>query len=137
MAIMRLDNIGVAVHDVERIAQFFETDLGLPTELNLAAEPPSAQVTVGAQYLYVFQVTASTSAALRQPALNTNPPGVDHLSFTVDNIDVTYSELLERGVVFDGPPVAEEAWGLRLAGFQDPEGNRYYLVQSMRAEDCR
>lgn len=131
MAIMRLDNIGVAVHDVQRVAHFFETEVGLPTELDLASTPPSAQVTVGVQYLYIFQVGSSAPAAVRKPELVTNPPGVDHISFTVDDLDATYSEFQERGVDFDGPPAREEAWGLRVAGFQDPEGNRYYLVQNL------
>lgn len=131
MGIERLDNIGVAVRDVERLATFFSTQVGLPVELDLDGKPPSAQVTIGPQYLYVFQVTSDADQAERHPDLVGNPPGIDHVSLTVDDVDRVYGELRDRGVIFDGEPVTEPAWNIRLAGFRDPEGNRYYLVQSL------
>ncbi|WP_378730063.1 VOC family protein [Nocardia brasiliensis] len=133
MAIQRLDNIGVAVRDVERVARFFADQVGLPTELDLAGEPPSAQVSVGEQYLYLFRTTDTAGPTKRLPDLVGNPQGLDHVSFTVDDVDRTYAELVERGVAFDAEPATEQAWNIRLAGFADPEGNRYYLVQSLSA----
>ncbi|MYW90044.1 VOC family protein [Amycolatopsis rubida] len=131
MPIKQLDNIGIAVKDVRRAAEFFRDKVGLPVELSLAGEPPSAQVTTGSQYLYVFEVKSSAAAAERHSDLIGNPPGFDHVSFTVDNVDQTYRELRDRGVAFDSEPVTEEAWGIRMAGFRDPEDNSYFLVQTL------
>jgi catechol 2,3-dioxygenase-like lactoylglutathione lyase family enzyme len=129
VAIQRIDNIGVAVRDVSKAAAFFAEALGLATTVDLAGSPPSAQVSVGAQYLYLFQTTSQIAPAGRGFDLVANPQGLDHLSFTVDDIDETYAELRDRGVAFAGEPQTVEAWGLRLVGFRDPDGNCYYLVQ--------
>jgi catechol 2,3-dioxygenase-like lactoylglutathione lyase family enzyme len=131
MALQRIDNIGVAVRDVVKTAAFFADALGLATKVDLDGSPPSAQVSLGEQYLYLFQTTSDTAPASRGFDLAANPRGLDHLSFTVDDIDQTYAELRERGVAFAGEPQTVEAWGLRLVGFRDPDGNCYYLVQSI------
>ncbi|MFD2416908.1 VOC family protein [Amycolatopsis pigmentata] len=133
MAISKLDNIGVAVKDVRRVAEFFRDKVGLPVELDPAGEPPSAQITAGSQYLYVFEVSSREPAATRKGDLVGNPPGFDHVSFTVDDVDHTYRELRDRGVAFEGEPVTEEAWGIRMVGFRDPEDNCYYLVAPVSA----
>lgn len=135
MGIQRIDNIGVAVRDVAKTAAFFADALGLPTKVDLAGSPPSAQVNLGEQYLYLFQTTSDTAPASRSFDLVANPQGLDHLSFTVDDIDQAYAALRDRGVAFDGEPQTFEAWRLRLVGFRDPDGNCYYLVQSILHKD--
>lgn len=129
MGLQRIDNIGVAVRDVATIATFFQDTLELTVEVDLGGEPPSAQVNVSDQYLYVFQTTSSIPRANRGFDLVANPCGLDHISFTVDDVDETYTALRNRGVEFDGEPTTMAAWGLRLVAFRDPEGNGYYLVQ--------
>jgi catechol 2,3-dioxygenase-like lactoylglutathione lyase family enzyme len=127
----RIDNIGLAVRDVAAEAAFFGEKLGLPVDLALDGEPPSATVAVGDQYLYVFQTTSSDAASVRSPALVENPPGVDHISFTVDDVDSVFTELKARGVEFEGEPASVEAWGIRLVAFRDPEANSFFLVQKL------
>jgi methylmalonyl-CoA/ethylmalonyl-CoA epimerase len=134
VAIQRIDNIGIAVRDVARVAAFFADQVGLPVTLDRGT-PPSAQVTLGAQYLYLFQTTSDTPAGHRDPTLQANVPGLDHISFTVDDVDQTFAELHERGIVFETKPTTVEAWGLRMASFRDPEGNCYYLVRPLRERD--
>ncbi|MFN0183798.1 MAG: GNAT family N-acetyltransferase [Aquabacterium sp.] len=50
------------------------------------------------------------------------------LSFTVDDIEARFRELLERDVVFTGAP-QRQAWGGILATLRDPSGNELQLVQ--------
>ena len=50
------------------------------------------------------------------------------VSFQVDDIDVTYRTLLERGVTFVQPP-EKQPWGGTLAFLNDPDGNILTLVQ--------
>ena len=129
--ISRIDNIGVAVRDVEAVASFFERNLGMTVERYEEAQPSSAVVRIGQQYLYLFQTTDTAAPARRNPELSANPPGVDHISFTVSDVDASYALLCERGVQFDDPPATAEEWGIRMAAFRDPEGNIYYLVQPL------
>ena len=43
------------------------------------------------------------------------------VDFVVADVDKTYRELLQRGVVFEHPP-KDFPWGLRHARFKDPAG---------------
>jgi catechol 2,3-dioxygenase-like lactoylglutathione lyase family enzyme len=43
----------------------------------------------------------------------------------VNDVDEVYSSLRSKGVMFDEPP-ANRPWGIRSAGFKDPEG---YVVE--------
>lgn len=120
----RIDNIGVAVLDVAAEAAFFREKLGLEVGLAPDADPPSATVQIGDQYLYMFQTSSADSPAGRASDLVGNPPGVDHISFTVDDVDTAYSELRARGVEFDGEPMSVQEWGIRLASFPRPRGQQ-------------
>lgn len=131
MGITKIDNIGIAVRSLAEEVKFFEEMLGFPVESAPEAQPPSATVHVGDQYLFLFQ-TSDESANTRRPAgLTGNPPGIDHLSFTVDDIDTTWRELRDRGVEFEGEPETVEDWGIRLVPFRDPAGNSFFLVQNL------
>ena len=46
-------------------------------------------------------------------------------SFACDDVDYSYRQLSERGVVFDGPP-EKQPWG-NFAKFRDPDGNQFVL----------
>jgi methylmalonyl-CoA/ethylmalonyl-CoA epimerase len=127
----RIDNIGVAVGDVAAEAAFFREKLGLEVGLALEGDPPSATVQIGDQYLYLFQTSSADRAAGRTSDLVGNPPGVDHISFTVDDVDSACKQLQARGVEFDGEPVSMREWGIRLASFRDPEANSFFLVQRL------
>jgi methylmalonyl-CoA/ethylmalonyl-CoA epimerase len=130
MGVTKLDNIGVAARDVRTVATFLSEKVGLKVTPSYDTSPPAATVEIGDQYLYVFQTEAPSSQEPRSLALEGNPPGIDHISLTVDNVDQVYRSLRERGVDFDGEPQTDEEWGIRMVGFKDPEGNSYFLVQN-------
>lgn len=48
------------------------------------------------------------------------------VGFMVDDIDVAYAALKDKGVDFEMPPT-QQPWGGVLALFKDPDGNVYYL----------
>lgn len=64
----------------------------------------------------------------REPSLAQNPPGLDHISFLVEDVNKLYADLKAKGVVFLGGP-ADQDWGARLVGLKDPDGNNLYLLQ--------
>lgn len=131
MTVIGIDNIGVAARDAQTLGAFFAEKLGLEVTYDLEAEPPSATVQVGDRYLYVFQTRSTSGSAERSADLIGNPPGLDHISLTVADVDAAYRELSERGLTFAGEPETVEEWGLRLVGFNDPEGNSYFLVRNL------
>jgi catechol 2,3-dioxygenase-like lactoylglutathione lyase family enzyme len=50
------------------------------------------------------------------------------LAFATDDIEGAYEELKGRGVRFDWEPTPRP-WGAKDAGFRDPDGTRFLLVQ--------
>jgi predicted enzyme related to lactoylglutathione lyase len=48
------------------------------------------------------------------------------IGFIATDIDITYNELLDKGVEFTMPPT-KQPWGGMLALMKDPEGNVFYL----------
>jgi catechol 2,3-dioxygenase-like lactoylglutathione lyase family enzyme len=122
--INRLDNIGVAVTDVQRTVDFFREILGLPGEVS----DYGGTVNIGNASLYIFQGQGLTANAARTTDLENNPIGIDHLSFEVDDIEQAGAELEAKGVIFPGP-IAGEAGEFRYRGFSDPDGNMLYIVQ--------
>jgi catechol 2,3-dioxygenase-like lactoylglutathione lyase family enzyme len=124
----RLDNVGIACRQLSRTVDFFRT-LGATVVADSESTPPGATVNLDGSYLYVFE-TASPGERLgaRMPDLTKNPAGVDHISFTVEDVDSAYAELRRRGVHFVAEPSSNEEWGLRTAAFVDPDDNLYFLV---------
>ncbi len=52
----------------------------------------------------------------------------DHLTFSVDDIEATATELKGKGVVFNLEPISMEG-GIKVAFFKDPEGVQIELVE--------
>jgi len=66
-------------------------------------------------------------------------PGWHHLAWEVDDVDATYAELSARGIPFSVPPedFPPEAPSMRIAFFQDPDGNLLELVQPRSEKMCK
>ena len=121
--IVAVDNIGVAAGDLQRSVAFYE-QLGFT---HAFANDRGCLMVAGSARLFVFRAAqASTDAPPRSFDLD-NPPGLDHISFLVDDVDRTYEELRRRGVAFDSPP-SDQPWGARTATLRDPDGNNIYLL---------
>ena len=89
MTLKRLDNIGVAVTDLQRAHAFYHDVLGMDGD----APPPDAEgfsVRLGDVALYVFRTSAGGDPG-RTENYTQNPPGLDHLSFEVADFDARSS----------------------------------------------
>jgi catechol 2,3-dioxygenase-like lactoylglutathione lyase family enzyme len=123
--IQGIDNIGICVHDLTRSVQFYET-LGFKQTF---ANDRGVTLTLGGLKLFVFPTRqAAPPAVAREFTLFDNPPGIDHLSFQVDDVDAMYAELTRKGLTFGVAP-ADQAWGARIAALKDPDGNNVYLLK--------
>ncbi len=121
----RLDNVGVAVTDLARAHDFYTRVLEMESRpLTEGAGGFSAQL--GDISLYVFTTEAS-GAPGRDADMNSNPPGIDHLAFEVEDYEGAQRELESRGVAFVHDSVGE-AGGFRYRGFHDPDGNMIYII---------
>jgi glyoxylase I family protein len=64
-----------------------------------------------------------------QTFLAEHGPGLDHICFVVDDVDIAYEDLTAKGVEFHIPP--EDSGTNRLAFFKDPNGVDVELMMSI------
>ena len=67
-------------------------------------------------------------AVQREASLAHNPPGLDHISFLVEDVNQSYTECQAKGISFLGEP-QDQDWGARIVAFKDPDGNNLYFLQ--------
>jgi len=120
-----IDNIGICASDLARSIAFYET-LGFSEAYR---NDRGVMLAAGTVQLFLFATRRSDPPLVgRELGLFGNPPGIDHISFAVSDVDARYSKLCKAGVVFEGPP-ADQSWGARMVGLKDPDGNNLYLLQ--------
>jgi catechol 2,3-dioxygenase-like lactoylglutathione lyase family enzyme len=122
--ILGIDNVGVCVEDLGRSVSYYET-LGCE---KLAENDRGVTLGLGSAKLFLFQRRTETSATERRLGLFGNPPGIDHVSFQVSDVDALYEFLTARGIEADGAP-ADQDWGARAFGLRDPDGNNLYFLR--------
>lgn len=85
----------------------------------------------GARWIEVGPSGATTALALVRPQDVGAPPeetgNYEGISLVTDDMDSTYKELSDRGVRFTQPP-EKMPWGQMATWFEDPDGNRFFLV---------
>lgn len=133
--VSHIDNIGIAVRDLATSERFYAL-LGFQVESR--DETPGALLAAGQAKLYLFQTSPSSGSAgaagsagthgiRRSPELVGNPPGLDHISFWVGDVDSAYRQLKEKGLAFATEP-ADQEWGARACSLHDPDGNLIFLL---------
>jgi catechol 2,3-dioxygenase-like lactoylglutathione lyase family enzyme len=123
-SILGIDNVGVCVEDLERSVSYYET-LGFE---KLAENDRGVTLGLGEAKLFLFQCRIETHATERSLGLFSNPPGLDHVSFLVSDVDALFESLTARGIHPDGAP-ADQDWGARAFGLKDPDGNNLYFLR--------
>ena len=126
--IERIDNIGVGVSDLDRALDFYRR-LGFEV-VEQEEETPSATLQAGGVRLWVFRGRGGQSAR-RESDSAANPPGLDHVSLWVEDVDVAYESLHAEGVEFESEP-ADQPWGARATSLVDPDGTRIFLLGPLR-----
>ena len=123
-----IDNIGICATNLTRSIAFYEA-LGF-TEAYRNGR--GVMMAAGTAQLFLFATRRSDAMAVgREFGLFGNPPGIDHISFAVSDVDALYTKLCAAGVVPGGPP-EDQPWGARMVGLKDPDGNNLYLLQRFR-----
>jgi len=124
--IQGIDNIGICTTDLARSVTFYRK-LGFSEAYR---NDRGVMMSVADAYLFIIATRQSNPPTVgRELGLFGNPPGIDHISFVVADVDALYSKLRATGVAFGGPP-KDQSWGARMVG-QDPDGNNLYLLQKL------
>jgi catechol 2,3-dioxygenase-like lactoylglutathione lyase family enzyme len=122
-----IDNIGVCTTDIARSVMFYQR-LGFSEAYR---NDRGVLMTAGSAHLFIFATRQNDPPpVVRQLGLFDNPPGIDHISLAVADLDGLYSALRAAGVQFGSPP-EDQSWGARMVGLKDPDGNNIYLLQKL------
>jgi methylmalonyl-CoA/ethylmalonyl-CoA epimerase len=123
--IQAIDNIGICVTDLAGSVQFYER-LGFEV---LVENDRGVTLALGSAKLFVFQAQPGDDRAVRRDlGLYGNPPGIDHISFLVDDVDALHASFTANGIDA-GPAPGDQDWGARAFGLTDPDGNNLYFLR--------
>ncbi len=114
--------LGIPVADQDRALAFYTEKLGFKVRTDAPFNDKQ-------RWIELSLPGAQTGIVLFTPEGQEDRVGTPvNTSWSVDDIDKTYEELLEKGVEFEGPP-EKQGWGSYLL-MKDSEGNSIVLSQS-------
>jgi catechol 2,3-dioxygenase-like lactoylglutathione lyase family enzyme len=123
-----VDNIGICVTDLKKSVEFYQT-LGFTKAYE---NERGVTMMAGTSKLFIFQTRKTNSAPVaREFTLFQNAPGIDHISFAVENVDQLYADAKAKGIVFNSEP-KDQAWGARMVSLRDPDGVNLYLLKWLK-----
>lgn len=129
MTIESFDNIGVAVTDYKKAVDFYKK-LGFDVDFE---DGEGGSLKSGNAVLYVFKTSSTTHPQSRDVSLTGNPPGIDHISFRVPDVDGVYDELTKAGLKVETEP-EDQTWGSRTITILDPDGNRLWFLGPLKGK---
>jgi len=134
MNCLNIDHIGIAVKDIERVAEFYEQVLGIKR----AGVEEVAQQQVKVMFLpcgdcevELLESTAEDSAVDRFIAKNGE--GVQHIAVRVEDIDAAMAEFKEKGIRMIDETPRYGAGGARIA-FVHPKATNGVLLEICERE---
>jgi lactoylglutathione lyase len=132
--IKTIDHIGILTNDLQQSVEFYTDVLGF----SISAKIEMADVGLAA--IFVEKNGSKIELMGYRGAIPKRSEGIeiklgggsipinDHITFTVDEIAATVTELKEKGVEFGLEPIEVEG-GLKIASFKDPNGVLIELVE--------
>ncbi|MFA8450107.1 MAG: VOC family protein [Bacteroidales bacterium] len=133
---MKLDNVRLLVRNFDKCFRFYAETLQL--KLNWGKLGGDyASFDVGKYFglsLYKSDLMASAlgNADLDYPSTARDKVAV---IFKVDDVDLHYNNLKDRGAEFLKAPQNMTGWGIRVAHFRDPEGNLIEIHSDLPKEN--
>lgn len=118
--ITKIRNITFRVSDLKKSTSFYENILGLKK--------------TGEWYNYVIFDVGGVELALEPGGKKGRKEDAPDIFLTVDNVDVEYKGLKEKGVKFVTEP-KDQFWGGRTAAVLDPDENMFILVSPIKKQD--
>ena len=128
------DHVGLSVADLDRQRDFYARALEL-TELEEHLEMPEAQIrtailrAANGLKLELIERGGSEPQEFATPYDGAATQGYFHWALSVDDLDVTFTQLLAAGATEVSAPAPAARAGARFAYVKDPEGNLLELIQ--------
>lgn len=124
-------HVAIKVTDLDRSLDFYRDRLGFPEMLRLKNEDGSTWLVylriTDDHYLEIFPGAEND----RAPGWNAN--GVNHLCFTIEDLDATTGRIKAAGIALTSE-IKQGLDGNRQAWIEDPDGNRIELMEM--THDC-
>jgi len=117
-------SIPVPVTDLDRALRFYRDTLGFAVREDRRMPDGTRRVALAPGH-----AEPDVTLTLTQETGDHSP--IAGVAFLTNDIHRTYAALHERGVVFVDEPCMQD-WGDWEVEFQDPDGNRFRLVQRAR-----
>jgi catechol 2,3-dioxygenase-like lactoylglutathione lyase family enzyme len=132
--IKTIDHIGIMTNDLQRSVEFYTEVLGFSVSARIEMDD------VGFSAIFVEKNGIKIELMGYRDKIPERSEGIeiklggslipinDHITFSVDEIEATVTELKEKGVLFFLEPVQLEG-GMKIASFKDPGGVLIELVE--------
>jgi len=132
--IKTIDHIGIMTNDLQQSVEFYTDVLGFSVSRKIEMEE------VGLSAVFVEKDGSKIELMGYKDEIPKRSEGIeiklggssipinDHITFSVDDIGATVTDLKEKGVMFYLEPVQLES-GMKLASFKDPNGVLIELVE--------
>ncbi|QGQ98907.1 VOC family protein [Paenibacillus psychroresistens] len=127
---MKLLQIRLLTEDFKKSTAFYRDVLALPV-LWYEESMEYALFDNGETKIELLSMKAMNEAIGETNECVPGAPSKFLLNFKVDDVDATYAELLDKGVVFITEPQDKAAWNARVAHFRDPDGNLIELYKTL------
>ena len=129
--VVGVGHVAIKVTDLDRSLDYYQKRLGFPEMLRLFNDDGTTWLVylriTDEQYLEIFPGAEND----RAPGWNAN--GVNHICFTIDDLDATVARIEAAGIELLSP-IKPGVDGNRQAWLEDPDGNRIELMEM--APDC-
>jgi glyoxylase I family protein len=117
--IVGIEHVAIASPDPLKLAQWYVEALGFVINYN-----SGRTAFVKAPNGFMLEIITSEGA---RPPYTLKDPGLRHVALTVSDIDSVYAKLKGAGVRFVSEPA--DLKGVKVAFFEDPDGNYLHLLQ--------
>jgi methylmalonyl-CoA epimerase len=132
--IKTIDHIGILTNDLQKSVKFYTDVLGFSISAKIDMddvgfsaifiEKNGSKIELMGYRGAIPKRSESIEIKLGEGSIPIN----DHITFTVDDIGATVTELKDKGVKFGLEPIQVEG-GMKIASFKDPNGVLIELVE--------
>jgi lactoylglutathione lyase len=124
--VVGVGHVAIKVTDLDRSLDYYEKRLGFPEMLRLFNDD-------GTTWLVYLRITDEQYLEIFPGAENDRAPGwaangVNHICFTIDDLDASVARIEAAGITLLSP-AKDGVDGNRQAWLEDPDGNRIELME--------
>ncbi len=132
--IKTIDHIGIMTNDLQQSVEFYTDALGFSISAKIEMDD------AGLSAIFIEKNGSKIELMGYRGAIPKRSEGIeiklggssipinDHITFTVDDLGVTVTELKEKGIEFGLEPIQVEG-GMKMASFKDPNGVLIELME--------